>query len=272
MLSVEHARPSPELAPYLHGYVQRVSEPRRPDMIEPVLARSGSMLIFQFDDPYSVPLYGLDVPNWSDPITIIGPIPARQRRIIIRGRVEEFTLLFRPLGFFTIFGVPLSYFTGRGTEGGGVLGAPIRALYERLGNLRSFAERIEALELFLTERLRQRRSLHPAHRALRLLATAGRQRTVREVANEAGMSTRQLDRMSLEYCGISPVVLTRLARFQRALRLRQTTNESWMWIAHAANYYDQMHMIREFRSLAGNTPERAIRDLSPDHLISFMCK
>jgi len=229
------------------------------------------MLIFQFDDPYNVPLYGVDLPNWSDPITIVGPIPARQRRIIIRGRVEEFTLLFRPLGFYAFFGVPLSYFTGRGTEGGGALGAPVLALYEQLGNLRSFADRITTLELFLTRQLNQRRSLHPAHRALHVLASARTQSTVQDVAAQAGISTRQLERISLDYSGISPVALTRLARFQRALRLRQTTSASWTWIAHAANYHDQMHMIREFRSLAGNTPERAVRDLSSDHLISFMC-
>lgn len=75
MLFVEHARPSPELAPYLYGYVQRVSDPREPEIVEPVLARSGSMLIFQFDDQYDVPAYGLDLPNLSVPITIIGPIP-----------------------------------------------------------------------------------------------------------------------------------------------------------------------------------------------------
>ncbi len=98
MLSVQHAAPSPELAQYIYSYVQRVSEPHEPEIVEPVLARSGSMLEFQFGDPYDVPVYGLDLPNPSVPITIIGPIPARNVRIIIRGRVEALTVLFRPLG------------------------------------------------------------------------------------------------------------------------------------------------------------------------------
>ena len=272
MLFIEYARPSPELAPHVYGYVQRVSDPRAPEMIEPVVARSGSMLEFQFGDQFNVPVYGLDLPNLSVPITIIGPIPARKTRIIIRGRVESLTVLFRPLGLYNLFGIPIARFTGTGTEAGGVFGAPVRALYEHLGNLRSFAARVEVLECFLTQQLNQHRFHHPAHGALRVLASARTQTPVQHIAAQVGISTRQLERLSLDYTGLSPVVLTRLARFQKALRLRHTTGNSWTWIAHAADFHDQMHMVREFRSLAGNTPERAIRDLSPHHLISFMCK
>ena len=56
-----------------------------------------------------------------------------------------------------------------------------------------------------------------------------------------------------------------------AHRSARFTN-SWTWIAQAAEYHDQMHMIRDFRSLAGDIPERVARTLSPDHIISFMCK
>jgi AraC-like DNA-binding protein len=272
MLRVHHAKPSSELAPYLYGYAQRLSEPDQPEIVEPVVARSGSMLEFQFGDPYAVPIYGVDLPNLSVPITIIGPIPNRFARVIIRGRVEALTVQFRPLGLYTIFGIPLSYFTGKGTEGGSVLGPSVRALFEELGNLGSFIARVQTLELFLTQRLRQRRSLHPANRALSVLTSGREWSKARQVAAQAGISTRQLERLSLEYTGISPVVLTRVARFQRALWLRQRTDENRTWIAHAANYHDQMHMIRDFRSLAGDTPERAIHNPAPDHLINFMCE
>ncbi len=272
MLRVQHARPSPELAPYVYGYVLRISDPRGPEIVEPVVARSGSMLEFQFADQYDVPIYGLDLPNPSVPITIIGPIPARNVRVVIRGRVEALAVLFRPLGFYAIFRIPLSKFTGTGTEGGGVLGLPVRRLYQELGNLPSFPERIQSVERFLLRHLHRGRPLHPSHRALQVLASAGKQRTVHSVAAQSGISTRQLERLALEYSGVSPVLLARLTRFQKALRLRQQTSQNWAWIAHAAEYHDQMHMIRDFRSLAGDTPERVMRDLAPEHLITFMCE
>jgi AraC-like DNA-binding protein len=272
MLKVQHARPSPELSPYIYSYVLRVSDPRDPEVVEPVVARSGSMLEFQFGDQYDVPVYGLDRPNPSNPITIIGPIPVRNVRIVIRGKVEALAVLFRPLGFYSIFGIPLSQFTGIGTEGGGVLGVPVGRLYEQLGNLRSFPDRIQSVERFLLQSLRRGGSLHLAHGALHALASARGQRTVGTVAAQTGISTRQLERISLEYSGITPILLARLTRFQKALWLRQQTTQTWTWIAQAADYHDQMHMIRDFRSLAGDTPERAMRNLAPEHLIHFMCE
>jgi AraC-like DNA-binding protein len=45
---------------------------------------------------------------------------------------------------------------------------------------------------------------------------------------------------------------------------------SWIHVAHEANYYDQMHMIRDFRDLAGDTPGKVLQQVTPDHLISFL--
>ncbi len=272
MLSVQHAQPSPQLTPFLYGYVQRVSEPHWPEIVEPVVGRSGSMLEFQFGDPYDVPVYGLDLPNPSVPVTVIGPMMSRRVRLIIQGRVEAFVVLFRPLGLYEIFGIPLAPLAGTGTEGGGVLGSAVERLYEQLGDLRSFIDRVSVVEAFLLQRLRRHRPLHPAHRALQALASSKAHVMVADLADQAGISTRQLERLSLDCCGVSPRMLARLTRFQRALKLRQRHGGSWTRIAHAANYHDQMHMIRDFRELAGSTPEQAIQEISADHLISFMCQ
>jgi AraC-like DNA-binding protein len=230
------------------------------------------MLEFQFGDPYDVRFYGVDLPNASVPITVIGPMPARNVRIVIRGRVEALAVLFRPCGLNAIFGIPLAPLVGTGTEGAGVLGGTMTTLHQQLGNMRVFSERVSALETFLVRQLHRSRRSHAAHRALNLLASVGEGFAVQQVASEAGLSTRQFERIAHECTGISPVVLSRLQRFRRALRLRQTTDGSWTWIAHEAGYYDQMHMIREFGQFAGAAPEKAMKQISPEHLISFMCR
>jgi quercetin dioxygenase-like cupin family protein len=51
----------------------------------------------------------------------------------------------------------------------------------------------------------------------------------------------------LEYTGVSPIVFTRIARFESALRLKGSSSlESWTAIAHMLGYHDQMHMTRDF--------------------------
>jgi transcriptional regulator GlxA family with amidase domain len=83
------------------------------------------------------------------------------------------------------------------------------------------------------------------------------------------MSTRQFERKSLEYFGLSPAMLSRIARFQRALALGSSQDVSWLQVAHAADYYDQMHMVRDFRAFAGGPPTKALASIQPHHLIKF---
>jgi AraC-like DNA-binding protein len=85
---------------------------------------------------------------------------------------------------------------------------------------------------------------------------------VRAVAVDLGVSERHLRRVFRETVGMSPKAFTRLARFQRALgAARKDARLSWASIAAAAGYYDQAHLIAEFRAIAGVTPRELLREL-----------
>lgn len=94
MLKVHKSPPHESLRAFIHSNVQRESQARGPELVEPVVARLGSILEFQFADPYDIPFYGVDLPNPSVPITVIGPITERRARIVIRGHVEALSILF----------------------------------------------------------------------------------------------------------------------------------------------------------------------------------
>jgi hypothetical protein len=40
---------------------------------------------------------------------------------------------------------------------------------------------------------------------------------------------------------------------------RMAPDRSWMSVAHQLGYFDQMHMIRDFQTLAGNTPSEVFQ-------------
>jgi len=266
MHSVQSIRPDPRLEPFIQWYVHREWQLGEGEIVEPVVARSGTMIEFQFDDPYYV------LPNrLSRAVTIVGPMNSRKYTLVIRGHVEAFAVLFRPLGFFRLFGVPVSPLAGDGTEAHSVLGLQASALYERMGNTPGFGDRVDLLNSFFLRRLRISAPILPNGHALRMLACSPQATSVADMARLAGISQRQLERQSLEYTGLSPKTLVKLARFQRALRMKTTHNMSWMEVAHATNYHDQMHLIHDFHSLAGNTPNQIIQQITPDHLISFLC-
>ena len=59
------------------------------------------------------------------------------------------------------------------------------------------------------------------------------------------------------------------SRFERALALKGISAAQWTTIAHKLGYSDQMHLIRDFRALGGNTPTRLMRQVSSHDLLNM---
>jgi AraC-like DNA-binding protein len=76
---------------------------------------------------------------------------------------------------------------------------------------------------------------------------------VESVAKRLGITARHLSRVFTESIGIGPKDFARAARLQRAVR-RLATSTNWVHIATDAGYYDQAHLIADFRDLVGLTP------------------
>ncbi|WP_437480138.1 helix-turn-helix transcriptional regulator [Sorangium sp. So ce1014] len=90
-----------------------------------------------------------------------------------------------------------------------------------------------------------------ARRAVRLLE--GDEVRVESVAERLGVTARHLRRAFTESVGIGPKDFARTVRLQRAVR-RAATSKDWVRIAADAGYYDQAHLIADFRELVGLTP------------------
>ncbi len=54
---------------------------------------------------------------------------------------------------------------------------------------------------------------------------------------------------------MNPKAYARIVRFSKAYRLHETFPQlSWTEIAHTAGYFDQMHLIKDFKEFAGVNP------------------
>jgi transcriptional regulator GlxA family with amidase domain len=103
----------------------------------------------------------------------------------------------------------------------------------------------------------------------RLLALQGKIH-IADFARQYGITARHLERAFAAQTGTSPKMYARIARFQTALDVKVAAPEmTWLEISHALGYYDQMHLIHDFRKLGGGSPGRILEhliDMRPEAL------
>ena len=140
--------------------------------------------------------------------------------------------------------------------GGAALGLPLSELRDLRVDLadldRTLAERLPA-DLEPREALRQVAEIAVAEAARRL----GDARTrVETLADDLGLSERQLRRRCHAAAGYGPKTLQRVLRFRRFLAAR---NPDLARAALDAGYADQSHLTRECTRLAGRPPAALLR-------------
>jgi transcriptional regulator GlxA family with amidase domain len=74
------------------------------------------------------------------------------------------------------------------------------------------------------------------------------------LAEELGWTHRRLIARFREQIGLPPKALARVIRFTRAVELLGGPRAGLAAVAYDCGYFDQAHMNRDFRELAGTTP------------------
>ena len=143
-----------------------------------------------------------------------------------------------------------------------VLGPEIRIVNERLQEAVSFDAIRDVIENFLLKKLSGIKQALPFDRAMLEMLRLNGNVPIEQIASLACLSMRQFERVSKERIGISPKLYARLVRFSKAYRLRENFPQmSWTHIAYECGYFDQMHMIRDFKQFAGVAPTIIEKDL-----------
>jgi AraC-like DNA-binding protein len=94
---------------------------------------------------------------------------------------------------------------------------------------------------------------------------------VSDAAALLGVSRRQLERRFKTRVGMSPKYFARIRRFQRVFHAMEEDSAGWVDAAADCGYYDQAHLIRDFRAFAGKPPSHllAADDLARHFLSHF---
>jgi AraC-like DNA-binding protein len=256
--------------PALHAQVAHILQYRETvppghEVPERVLPDGAVRLVFNFGDAPRAQGEG----GPAAPAQLIGasatPVVVR-----LRGRVDGISVTLRPGAAAALLGgVPAGEFAERVVPLEAVWRAHGIALWERMAEAATDAARVVVLQDALIRQLQGRDRVAPpaALQAARLITEAGGQRPLSEVAAALGVGERRLQQLFHAHVGLSPRAWSRLARLHgclRTLRTAQATSAtagaaptvrpSWADLAVQSGYYDQSHLVNEFRALCGMTP------------------
>lgn len=179
------------------------------------------------------------------------------------GRIELLGVRFRTaaLGCF-LSGTPAHVLTDLDYATSDVLGARLRTLAEEAASTRTAEARIAVVEARMREDLRHASAIDARiAAAVDIIARTHGTARVDDVASSVGSSPRQLERLFLENTGLGPKRLARITRFERLVSLlNPAPPEGWARTAIRCGYYDQAHLIRDFREFTGGPPGEFLLD------------
>lgn len=160
---------------------------------------------------------------------------------------------FRPGGAFAFLPMPAGALHNLDANVEDVWGAvAAREVHARLGEAPTTDAKFAVFEEAL---LQQARTLERGPAVTWGIRELTRGKSVSEVTGAIGMSSRGFIDAFRRETGYSPKVFARIQRFQRLLRRLQNREDvDWADVALACGYYDQPHLIRDFREFSGMSP------------------
>jgi AraC-like DNA-binding protein len=184
-------------------------------------------------------------------LRVIGTMSVRQD-FIIEPHAELLGIRFHPGAAGRLVGCSFAELTDRAEPLESIWGCRASRLASELGNAATPALRLSALaSAFRQPSLAK----SPFEKALDLLRVSAGAAGLDYLADQCGLSPRQFRRRVAEATGVGPKHLVKVVRFRKAAGMAVSAAcPDWAAIAAECGYFDQAHLIRDFRELGGCTP------------------
>jgi AraC-like DNA-binding protein len=265
MITTSEIAPSPALAPFVHSYAFREFETGGVEIVMPWRASSQSNIIFFFKDvPVKLTSTATgQVLKRGKSCDMVGMSTQYNGDMFFNGSYAFFQILFRPHGFYTLFNSSPVDIVEKIVWSGDVFNSEIHLLHEQLYEAKSVLEMAERTNTWLLRHLNKNKRADYKNCitvAANLIIQNGGLINLDRLANDACMSMRNFERVFLNETGMTPKQLCCISRFNHALELKLNhPNLKWTSIAQEAAYFDQMHLVKDFKRFCGEAPASLLK-------------
>jgi AraC-like DNA-binding protein len=184
---------------------------------------------------------------------------------------ETIGIEFNPKGAYRFFCLSFSNIQNRIYSLSDIFGSTAKQLTEQINNTVSLQQKIDLLQGFLLKRISlQNEDSVFDYCVDKIMASTGGV-TVKELESKTGYSSRWLNMKFKDKLGVSPKNLSSIIRFNKYYRSFILGNEESLFkndVRHL--YYDQSHLIKDFKRFTGWPPaklERHINDFSKSYFV-----
>ena len=250
--------PSPILAPFVkHYWALRVNTPYVSERVTPV--GCVQLVFHRGDRMYS------HTDKGEQPLAFVGGQSKGFSDIQSTGKVDMLVVLFQPHGARAFFDLPIDEFNNQNISIDSFGNKPLAQLADQMQNTPDNEAAIKLIEGFLISRLNDFDN-HNYKRISEVLKSIDytHPHDIKLLADKACLSHKQFSRIFTEYIGTTPKEFTRIVRFQRTLYILQVNpNIDQTELALDCGFYDQPHLIKEFKTFSGYTPNEYMAICNP---------
>jgi AraC-like DNA-binding protein len=179
------------------------------------------------------------------------------------GKYSFLQIIFNPHGFHTLFNTSPLEITDKIVWSEDIFNSEIKLFHEQLYEAQSMAAMAELANIWLLKYLNKKRRVGYKDRitaAANLITKNAGLINLDTLADYACMSMRNFERIFINETGMSPKRLCCISRFNNALQLKlNDPRMKWTCIAHHSGYFDQTHLIKDFRRYCGKAPASLLK-------------
>jgi len=252
--------PSADLQPFVQCY-WTLDDPSPNNSEKQTIVPDGCIeMIFHYGDLYKQ--FVSDIDFLVQPRAFVIGQLTRPLQIQPIGVTGIFSVRFKPDGFTPFATVPFKALENTAIAIENLYGINGVALVNLIIQAPNTSTRITHVEQFLSQLL-----LSPENKkriiqsVVEVIVTANGQLSIDSVSEHLHMNRRKLEREFSKTVGLSPKQLSKTIRLQTALKmLLNKKYENLAELAHANEYYDQAHFIKDFKEFTGTTPREFYGD------------
>lgn len=187
--------------------------------------------------------------------------------IVVSGKLSLFSISFQPYGAKLFFNIPSNEFYDQNIPFKYLLKDKADELEFELYKSVTFEEKIYIVEKFLINQLQKRNKEYEIKRIMNSVALINQSKGVIDIetlSSSVCLCRKQYERTFAEYIGSSPRQFLRTVRFQNTLQEKQRNKSIQLTeLAYTCGYYDQSHMINDYKLLSGKTPTQYFSECEP---------